>query len=196
MGRGQWFRWNSKTTTDSQHSVDIRWLRRQGYLRPGVTGSLTWSRCGEKTGSIRYSIEQGSITLYYNHRENGGEWQPIQEQILLDATPCHYGGSRQWFLCPHCSRRVAVIYGAGKRFLCRHCYGLAYTSQQESLQDRLMRRARKIRARLGGESNLMEAFPKKPKRMRWATYWRKRRESIETEEMGWAIAMEKFGIEI
>lgn len=34
---------------------------------------------------------------------------------------------RPWFRCPRCPRcwqRVAVLYGADKRFLCRHCYRL------------------------------------------------------------------------
>lgn len=194
MGRGQWYRWQSKTTTESQLSVDIRWMRRQGYLRPGTSGSLTWSRGGEKTGSIVYRTEQDRLILSYRHKPHGGEWGQIEERILLDATPCNYGGSRPWFLCPHCSRRVAVLYGAGKRFLCRHCYGLAYTSQQESIADRMMRKARRIRARLGGEGNLMEPFPRKPKRMRWQTYWRLREAAQDNEEMGWASALQRFGI--
>jgi hypothetical protein len=89
---------------------------------------------------------------------------------------------------------VAVLYGAGKWFLCRHCYGLTYTAQQESLADRMMRKARGIRTRLGGEDSLMGSFSRKPKRMRWQTYWRLRKAAQDAEEMGWASALERFGI--
>jgi len=196
MGRGQWYRWNTKVTTESQHRVDIRWMRKQGYLQPGASGSLTWSRCGEQTGSIRYRTEHDRLVIFYQYRKNGGEWQPVEEQILLNATPCNYGGSRPWFLCPHCSRRVAVLYGAGKRFLCRHCYSLAYASQQESLADRMLRKGSGIRAKLGGDGGFMEPFPGKPKRMRWTTYWRLRKKSMDAEEMGWAIFMKKLGMQL
>src|ERR1700730_14154689 len=53
-----------------------------------------------------------------------------------------FGGARPWFMCPvqsngvYCGRRVTKLYGVGRLFACRHCYRLAYTSQQESARDR------------------------------------------------------------
>lgn len=76
-------------------------------------------------------------------------WIEVEQAIRLDITPCNYGGFRQWFLCSCCQRRVAILYGAGKHFLWRHCYNLAYSSQQEGKMDRLLRKARKIRNNLG-----------------------------------------------
>ena len=29
-GSGSWYRWDSKTTTESQHRIDIRWLKKHG----------------------------------------------------------------------------------------------------------------------------------------------------------------------
>ena len=46
VGSGSWYRWDSKTTTESQHRVDIRWLKKQGYLQVGKFGCLSWSRGG------------------------------------------------------------------------------------------------------------------------------------------------------
>ncbi len=43
-GSGNYLRWSTKSTTGSQHRVDIRWLKKQRYLRPGAFGLLTWSR--------------------------------------------------------------------------------------------------------------------------------------------------------
>ncbi|MEI6127263.1 MAG: hypothetical protein WCQ99_12005 [Pseudomonadota bacterium] len=52
----------------------------------------------------------------------------------MTTTLVYFGGSRYWFLCPGrgCGRRVGKLYGAGKYFLCRHCYNLTYDSCRES----------------------------------------------------------------
>ena len=39
-GSGSWYRWDSRATTESQHRIDIRWLKKKGYIRPGATGCL------------------------------------------------------------------------------------------------------------------------------------------------------------
>lgn len=77
-------------------------------------------------------------------------------------------------MCPgaRCGRRVAVLYGLGRYFLCRHCYNLRYESQHEDKTHRALRRAQKIRKWLGGSANMMEPFPEKPKGMHWKTYER------------------------
>jgi len=50
-----------------------------------------------------------------------------------------------------------------------HPYELAYASERETKFDRALRRARKLRLRLGGDPTDDE-YPDKPPRMRWATY--------------------------
>jgi hypothetical protein len=67
---------------------------------------------------------------------------------------------------------VAVLYGLREYFACRRCYGQAYESQQEPIRERGFIKARKIRMRLGGDPNILSAFPKKPPRMHWSTYQR------------------------
>ena len=110
-GSGDWLRWNSKTTTESQHRIDIRWLRKQRYLQPGISGTLSWSCRGLASGSIDFRVETERLILNYRNRQNGGEWENIADEIIVTWTPCNYGGNRRWFLCPGCNRRVAVIYG-------------------------------------------------------------------------------------
>lgn len=192
IGSGQGFRWSSKATTESQHRVDIRWLKRRGYLRPGGTGSMTWSRGGEQTGSIGFRMKQNQIVLSYRHKPNGDGWEPVEQVIWLDRTRCNFGGQRTWFRCPRCRRRVAILYGASKYFLCRHCYDLAYNSQQLSPGDRLMEKARKIQQRMGGSDDLSEPFPDKPKGMHWRTYWRLYEEAEQAENLAWMIIGRRF----
>jgi hypothetical protein len=98
-------------------------------------------------------------------------------------TPCNFGGERPWFVCPGvgCGRRVAILYGPGKYCLCRHCNDLRYESQRDDKKDRALRRAQKIRKRLGGSANMMEPFPEKPKGMHLDAYIRLYWECHEAE---------------
>jgi hypothetical protein len=193
-GSGSWYRWDSKTTTESQHRIDIRRLKKQDYLRPGTIGSLSWSQGEEETGSIRYRMEADRMVLLYRHRPHGGEWEPVEQTITFDWTFCNYGGHRTWFLCPRCWKRVVVLYGAEKYFLCRHCYDLTYSSQQEDKADRLMRKARKIRARLGASNDFMEPILFKPKNMHQKTFDRLRREAEHASNLSLIIIGQRLGI--
>lgn len=193
-GSGSWYRWGSKATTESQHRVDIRWMRKHGYLRAGKFGFLSWSRRREQTGWISFRVEQDQVVLNYRQRPNGGEWEDVEEVVKFDRTACNYGGYRMWFLCPRCWQRVAVLYGAGKYFLCRHCYDLTYTSQQESGPDRLMRKARKIRVRLGVGGNLTEPILFKPKNMHQKTFDRLRKEADHASLRSLLLMGQRLGL--
>jgi hypothetical protein len=52
VGSGNWYRFNKKGTTKECHSVDVRYLHRNGLLEPGNRFSLRWSRAERETGSI------------------------------------------------------------------------------------------------------------------------------------------------
>jgi hypothetical protein len=90
----------------------------------------------------------------------------------------------------NCGRRVAKLHGPGRYFLCRHCYRLAHTSQSESEWDRALRRADKIKQRLGGDPSVTASFPKKPKGMWRQTYERLREETFKAE----MLADEAFAV--
>jgi hypothetical protein len=176
-GSGNWHRFDKKTTTGECHSVDVRYLHRENLLRSGHSFSLRWSRAGRETGSIG-GIVEGTKTpermiLLFRHRKGpGGEWEDVRESVPLSWTPCNFGGERPWFLCPGagCGQRVAVLYGPGRYFLCRHCYDLSYQSQRDTKMYRALHRAQDIRRRLGGSANMLEPFPEQPKGMHWRTY--------------------------
>ncbi len=62
-----------------------------------------------------------------------------------------------------------MLYGSGI-FACRHCHQLAYASAREDAGDRAMRRADRLRARLGWEPGILNGDGGKPKWMRWRTF--------------------------
>lgn len=191
FGSGRWYKYGAKSTTESQKRIDIRWLRKHGHLWPGHIGLLSWSRGGETTGWISYRMEADRMILEYRRRPPGGEWEQVEQTVFFDRTRCHFGGSRTWFLCSQCGRRVAVLYWSGKYFSCRICGGLAYACQQERKLDRITRRERKIRESLGGSPDLFQSLPGKPKNMRWATYWKLCERANETNAK-WVYGMKSF----
>ena len=107
----------------------------------------------------------------------------MHEPVSLDWTACNFGGERPWFVCPGagCNRRVAILYGPGRYFLCRRCYDLVYESQREYEMNRALRRTQTIRERLGGGANMKSPFPERPKGMHHETYWRLREAHGEAE---------------
>ena len=175
LGSGNRYRFDKKTTTEECHSLDVRDLYREGMLKPGCRFRSSWSRAGKEVASIRGFVYQDRVVLSYRHRRGlGGEWEDVKEPVSLEWTPCNFGGERPWFLCPGagCGRKVAVLYGPGKYFLCRYCYDLRYESQREDKKDRALRRAQKISMRLGGSADMLEPFPERPKGMHHDTYMR------------------------
>jgi hypothetical protein len=181
QGSGNWYRFDKKTTTDETQGVDVRYLHRNGLLKPANRFSLRWSRAERETGSIGGSVEghlrlrPERVILRYRCRSGqGSEWEDVWELVSLSWTACNFGGERPWFICPGagCSRRVAVLYGPGRYFLCRHCYDLVYESQRENEMYRALRRAQTIRERLGGSANMTKPFPERPKGMHHETYMR------------------------
>ena len=191
-GSGLWTRSNAKVTTESQRRVDIRYMRSRGMLQSGNAGILSWIWNGRQNGSVRYRVERERLTLEYRYRLPGGEWEEVEEVIGLDRTACNFGGERIWMLCPLCHRRVLLLYGAGKYFLCRHCHHLTYATQQEREKDRLLRKSREIRQRLGGDANLLRRMPQKPKGMHWETYNRLSLEESRASLLSAAIALDEI----
>src|SRR5215213_1028118 len=188
VGSGNWYRFDKKTTTDECHSVDVRYLHREGLLKSGHWFSLRWSRAGRETGSIGGTVvgneKPEQVILTYRHRSGPGrEWEEVQERVHLSWTACNFGGERPWFVCPGagCGRRVAVLYGPGRYFLCCHCYDLRYESLREDKIHCALRPAQTIRERLGGSANMTKPFPERPKGMHFETYWQLREEHDEAD---------------
>lgn len=152
---GRWS-YSNRLTVEDCKSISTKFLNRHNYFDGGVrSGWMNWSRNGEKTGSIGFTVStvEGDeyIHFRYTHTSHStGEKTELDYKIRLESTPCNFGGRRWWFICPlvvdgyACSRRVGALYlGGGKHFGCRHCYDLTYQSSQDSHKfDSLFRRLR------------------------------------------------------
>lgn len=105
-------------------------------------------------------------------------------QIRLTMTAAGFGGSRTWFLCPQCARRCGILYcNPARGWVCRICCKGRYASEVEAPIDRLYRKARKLRCRLGQpDPNLFLPFPGKPNGMHWSTYLRLRCIGLSVEQ--------------
>ena len=122
MGSGRHRHFSTKDTTDSYRSIDVRRWARAGILEPGQSFGWQWSADGKEVASIRARSEHGRVRLIYRSRSYGDAWEELDYPVLLSSTPCHFGGHRDWFLCPvrGCGQRVAILNG-GNAFACRHC---------------------------------------------------------------------------
>ena len=124
------------------------------------------------------------MRLKYTTTRWDGERRESDYWIQLETTPQPFGGRRWWFVCPRTGRRAAKLYlpNGAFTFASREAYGLAYRSQRETTQDRALRRAFKLRGKLGSDGGIGD-FISKPKWMRWPTYDRKLEEVADAEEV-------------
>lgn len=177
-----------RRTADTCHSIDVNRLYREGCLQPGRQGGWEWFRDGKIVASISLRAEDDRLHLSYRMRV-GGDWQDVKESVCIIRVPCRFGGTRPYFICPGamhgvvCRRRVVKLYGAGRYFLCRRCYRLSYASRSEGTWDRALRRANKVRMRLGGDPGMVSPFPERPKGMWVKTYERLRKEVFAAERI-------------
>jgi hypothetical protein len=185
----------ARRTCESCISLDVRLLHRRDLLRTGLRYGWEWPR-EVGAADIRIETENDAILLTYRVRRLGAsDWKDIRQHVPLTWTNVHLGGRRPWFKCPVssyekcCETRVAKLYLAGDWFGCRHCWGLAYASQQVSSEpDPGLDKAQKIRIRLGGTGSIMAPFPPKPKGMHWKTYYRLQHDHYVAEGR-WLTAM-------
>jgi hypothetical protein len=161
----------AKRCTADLSGLDVRRLARDGLLKPGASFVLSWVRNGTTVASINITPDSYGVRL--NYQNLSGESQVKNYAVHLAHTGCNLGGQRSWWLCPveGCGRRVALLYlGGSGTFACRHCYGLAYRSQQETAHYRTFRWAGNLRERLGWVPGVAHPMGSKPKGMQWRTY--------------------------
>ena len=101
------------------------------------------------------------------------------QTLPLTRIPNGFGGSRAFWLCPCCGRRVRYLYFKDLRFICRECARLNYRSQQRTRDSTNHARdgLKLAQDKLHWDPPFSVApvdfpflVPEKPKGMHWSTY--------------------------
>lgn len=114
-----------KKTVEDYLSIDSRTMKKDGVFINGSAGAWEWP---EHNSSVSHEFLNNTLLLSFVTSGGDEVIQPVQ----IDTTPCNYGNSRHWYICPgkDCGKRVAKLYLVGSEFLCRHCHNLNYLIQQ------------------------------------------------------------------
>jgi len=180
LGSGGWGKKKKKhrRTVESCLVLDVNDLSARGCFQPGLFSTCQWLDGSGGIFSIRLRYEAERLFLSYDHQAGGGEPEEVTEIIPIVRSPCRFGGSQPFFLCPGtsaavggvgCGRRVGKLYLARHYFLCRSCSQIVYAVRHEPQWQRASRRANKLRQRLDTTGI---AVPKKPEHMPVRTYAR------------------------
>ena len=134
-------------------------------------GVLKWTIRDRVVSEVAVKYKSAFCVLSYSCR---GETN--SQTIEFSETPCHFGGSRKWFVCSGCRKRVSKLRLFGMSFVCGKCIGLGYKSQRINKAERLQSRAAKIKGELGMDTpaslcRFVEDLDR-PKGMHWSTFRR------------------------
>ncbi|MBK9109925.1 MAG: hypothetical protein IPM92_16530 [Saprospiraceae bacterium] len=135
------------TLYDDLKTVSISFLKKHGYLKPNQwqRGTITWSRNGNKTGSISIIVNTKSGSLYLEMDYNCNE-VPINYRVQLVSAPSNLGKGFVWyFVCPHSGKRCRKLYLADTYFCHRLAFkGCMYKKQTFSKSYRRLEKAFRI----------------------------------------------------
>jgi len=131
------------TLYDELKKVSISFLSKYGYLKLNhrQRGIITWSRNGEKTGSVSITVNTNSNSPYleldYKYNEI-----PINYSVPLVFSPSNIGKGVVWyFICPRTGRRCRKLYLADNYFFHRLAFkGCLYEKQTYSKPNRKLDR--------------------------------------------------------
>ena len=135
-------------------TLDIRQMRRRGYLKPGArlveNWSWLWLPANRPAGSISFIIDLTNdddlfVELLFSRI---GALQ--RQRVDLIAFPCRFGGHRYYFVCPKTGRHCELLAGIGGVFASREFHRLTYITQSQTRRERLHIKRRKIEARIKG----------------------------------------------
>jgi len=172
LGSGRYWGGSSKAKTESFRNLDVRFLNRNGALKSGVVSTVSWlDRYDNLTGAIQIRAEVDHVTLKYRYRSENYKWVEMELPVKLSNSKCHLGGQRPWFLCPvpSCRKRIAILY-VSEVFVCRYCLQLAYETQYEDAELRAVRKANRLRDKLGWSNGILDGKGGKPKGMHTRKY--------------------------
>jgi hypothetical protein len=173
------YRTRNRGTVDATIRLDIRNLRRQGFLMPGAITSgvlrWTWVATGEETGTVSITVNLADPDHGYAVLRFSLNGDPRIQEVRLISNPMRYGGRRYYFECPRHFRRCEVMPLVGGVFASRQAQRLSYSSQSSSRLGRLRDRSWQLEKRLWPEDG--KRRPRGRNRERLITAW----EAAESE---------------
>lgn len=129
---GYSYKGQRKLTVSECYDIDIFTLKKIGGLSSeNCSYKFVW--CDEDNNKVGI-VKKGDILnfKYVVTNKKTGERRIYDYPVNITYTKCNYGGSRSWFICPICGRRVAKLYAKNDQFCCRTCNNLSYRSCQTS----------------------------------------------------------------
>lgn len=175
------YRTRNRGTVQAAIRLDIRQMRRRGFLAPGaVTSGVQrwhWTATGEESGSVSVTVnltDPASGFMVVRFTLNG---EPRVQEISLDSRPMRYGGRRFYFICPRQGRRCEVLPMVGGVFASRQAHRLAYHSQSADRLGRLRDRADRLESRLWPAKG--KPVPRGRNRARLVEAWAQASEAFE-----------------
>lgn len=124
-------------------TLSVSLLKKCGYLRANQiqSGTLTWSRNGDKIGSISILVntQTGVPYLELDYRCND---IPINYRVILASMPSNLGKGLVWyFVCPQTKKHCRKLHLAGNYFYHRSAFnGILYESQTYNKSIRQLRK--------------------------------------------------------
>lgn len=142
--------WRSKNFVEETRFITSGWVKAHLQTLSKRPLQVNWHQGKESLGSVGVSlVNHNQLCIQYKYRRScEGDWSTVTEFIPLQFSACRYGGSRLWFICPKCGKKVAIIY-VDTVVACRSCLGLRYQSEYEDDISRLQSKVRKIFDRIG-----------------------------------------------
>jgi hypothetical protein len=144
--------------------VSVNGLYRAGIItrREDVDG-CQWGGAPGCEGLVHatFWIEENRLDL---HITSGAD-----ATVQVEWTPCRFGGERSWFRCPRCDTRRGRLHYVAGAWACRVCHNLRYKSQRQTLPDRRLDRAHRIRRDVLGQEGWFrvgDPLPRRPKGMK------------------------------
>lgn len=150
---GKWVGRTARPTAESCVVLRADALARAGvFAEPSGTGTIRYRRTAADaaTATATWWVERlaGDRTLFLRGGPEAPGWPPFDHGMDLTTTALAWGPRRTWFVCPgrgnaaSCQRRVGCLYRlpGERRWTCRWCARLTYTSRLESCASRRLTR--------------------------------------------------------
>ena len=219
---------NRKETTEQRKSLNVLVWHREGGLAPGTVfewGHHWWRDACNIEAFSSGLLRDPALRIHVSADWNDEVTVPLAaclkiehlrmrrqspEWVEIEWSPCHFGGTRPWLVCPGCKSRREKLYftqthntqthntqtrnepvnhSSEPCHRCRICLGLAYESQRQDAPRRAAEKAKRGRRKAAGLwgalGGLTLPFPERRKGMHWGTYERLRAAAEEAEQEWW-----------